>query len=221
MLACTRLVSRCSILCVPLGQPARQFTPWLRLAEPASRLAGIDDALPKQLAGHGQGLKVGEVAVIDHGQQTARAVAQPKDAVHFVGQISQLLTQHAKIDLDHAVQRRQSLKQPGPFVEPPHSLHEQRCRRKIDDISAPNGLELDLEPPIRPREQAVHCLGARQPAYLGVDDPPLAEENRPTPAIAIDDVNDAGFPVKVDGLHQIHHPDVRQVARELGAPFAT
>jgi len=32
-------------------------------------------------------------------------------------------------------------------------------------------------------------------------------------------VNDARFPIEVDGLHQVHNPDVRQVARELGSPF--
>ncbi len=33
-------------------------------------------------------------------------------------------------------------------------------------------------------------------------------------------MNDAGFPVEVDGLHQVHNPDVRQITRELGASFA-
>ncbi len=103
LLGCARLVGYRTILRVPLGQPACKLAAWLRPAAPASRLASIDDALPEELADHSQSFKIGVVAFVDYGQQTARSVAQPKEAVHLVGEVNQLLGQYMNIDLDHAV----------------------------------------------------------------------------------------------------------------------
>jgi hypothetical protein len=87
-------------------------------------------------------------------------------------------------------------------------LHQQRRCRHVDDVVTANGLEFDGELAVRPREQPVERVGAREAADLGVDDLAVAEEDRTPTVVAVYDMDDAGLPVELDGLDEIDDADV-------------
>src|SRR6185312_13279992 len=125
------------------------------------------------------------------------------DAVDLVGNLGEPLGQLAVVDLEHRLERRQLLAQSPPLVDAPHALHQQALRRQLDDVLAPDVLELDLELALAPHEQAIDRVLAAQPTELRVDDLAVAEVDGAALAVGVREVDDARLARDLDRLDQI------------------
>src|SRR5262249_29337838 len=165
-----------------------------------------------------QRLQVGEVAVVDDLHERAAPVEEAQHAVHLVRELGEPVGELAVVDLEDGLERGELLEQAAPLVEAPHALHEQPLRRELDDVAAPDVLELDLELAVGPDEEAVDRILALEPPELGVDDLAVAEVDGRAP-VAAREVNHARLAADLDGLDQIDHRHVAQRAGELGPGF--
>src|SRR5262249_9650833 len=123
------------------------------------------------------------------------------------------------VDLEDGLERRKLLEQPAPLVEPAHALHEQPLRRQLDDVAAPDVLELYLELAVGPDEQPIDRVLALQPAETDVGDRSVADVDDGAP-VGAGEVNYPGLSADLDGLDEFDHRHVAERAGELGPGLA-
>src|SRR6185295_5280830 len=96
-----------------------------------------------------------QTAVVDDLDRCADAVEQTEDSVHLVGNVGEPLGEHAVIDLEDGIEGGKLLRQAGPLVEAPHSLHQESGGRESDGVATANVAPLDIEASVGPGQEAV------------------------------------------------------------------
>ncbi len=107
-----------------------------------------------------------------------------------------------------------------PLVEAAHPLHQQALRRGRDDVLATHAAELHLELAVVPGEQAVDRVLAHQVAGLGVDHLAVAKVDGGAAAGGALEVDHAGLAADLDGLDEVDHAHVGDVAGKARAAVA-
>ena len=136
-----------------------------------------------------------------HFSNRSLPVDQPQHVVLLVRHLAKALAKHFSIDLENRIERGQQLRQAAPFVEPSHSLHEQRLRRAVHrTLAQTHAAELEIEGALPPQELPVNRVFTAQVLDGRVDDRARIERNHALLSVGRDQRQHTGLPADVDRL---------------------